>query len=352
MTDVISEGRSLAAARLLGYSGFRGPFSLTGLAGGKNNQVYRVDLADQTLVLKAYFQHPGDPRDRLGAEYGFSTFAWSQGVRCLPQPMACDAESHLALYEFIPGRKLTATEVTATRVQEAINFFHQLNEFAHEPDAAKLPAGSEACFRFTDHLHCLERRTERLQQIEPRTEIDREAAAFVSGELAPLCGAVLAATRSAARSLRLSLEAELPARDRCLSPSDFGFHNALLTSNGGLKFLDFEYAGWDDPAKTVCDFFCQPELPAPLSCFEKFATTVAESLSDPGQQRRRIELLLPIYRLKWCCIMLNDFLAAGNQRRQFARAEGDEQDRKARQLAKARTAADLVAEMFGASAAA
>ncbi|HTI51977.1 MAG TPA: aminoglycoside phosphotransferase family protein [Planctomycetaceae bacterium] len=352
MTSTITEGRSIAAARLLGYSGYRGPFSLVPLAGGKNNQVFRVDLADQSLVLKAYYQHPGDLRDRLGAEYAFSTFAWSHGIRSLPQPLACDAEHRMALYEFIPGRKLTPAEVTPQRVAEAAAFYTQLNSLVRKPEAARLPAGSEACFRLGDHLDCLAKRSERLRQIEPASPVDHDAAAFVAHDLAPLCAAVLEATREKARAIGVSVEGELAAGERCLSPSDFGFHNALRVDQGGLKFLDFEYAGWDDPAKTVCDFFCQPELPAPLSCFDEFAAAVTAGLAHPERHRQRIDLLLPVYRLKWCCIMLNDFLPAGNQRRQFARAEEEETERKARQLAKARQAAALVAESLEARLAA
>jgi hypothetical protein len=352
MTDTISEGRSIAAARLLGHSGFRGPFSLTPLSGGKNNQVFRVDLADQSLVLKAYFIHPGDPRDRLGAEFAFSTFAWSHGLRCLPQPLACDNESRLALYAYVPGRKLTPEETTRARVAEAAAFYGRLNALVREPDAARLPAGSEACFRLADHLHCLARRSERLQRIEPSSAVDRDAALFVSHDLSPLCQAVFDATAEQAKELGIALDAELPIADRCLSPSDFGFHNALVTPAGSMTFLDFEYAGWDDPAKTICDFFCQPELPAPPAALGDFAATVARGVSKPDLLRQRYELLLAVYRLKWCCIMLNDFLPAGNQRRQFARAEADETERKAAQLAKARQALALVADTFEARAAA
>ena len=53
----------------------------------------------------------------------------------------------------------------------------------------------------------------------------------------------------------LSMSAALPKETRCLSPSDFGFHNALLEATGKLRFVDFEYAGWDDPAKTGVRLF-------------------------------------------------------------------------------------------------
>src|SRR5207244_11655608 len=102
------------------------------------------------------------------------------------------------------------------------------------------------------------------------------------------------------RSLRCgwSLVEELPVFRRCLSPSDFGFHNALLADDGRLRFLDFEYAGWDDPAKLVCDFFCQPACPVPMNHYSDFAKQVATLTSDPALHRMRMDLLLPLYRLK------------------------------------------------------
>ena len=48
---------------------------------------------------------------------------------------------------------------------------------------------------------------------------------------------------------------ELEEDEKIISPSDFGLHNAKLGEDGKLAFFDFEYAGWDDPAKTIADFF-------------------------------------------------------------------------------------------------
>ena len=58
------------------------------------------------------------------------------------------------------------------------------------------------------------------------------------------------ATATASGWLNKSLDKE----QYCISPSDFGFHNALLKSNGDIKFIDFEYAGFDDPAKITSHF--------------------------------------------------------------------------------------------------
>jgi hypothetical protein len=101
-------------------------------------------------------------------------------------------------------------------------------------------------------------------------------------------------------------------------------------------FLDFEYAGSDDPAKLASDFFCQPEIPVPPGLHATFIARMAEGfgLDDKGQARCR--MLLDAYRIKWTCIILNDFLPVGAARRAFADA-GAWAARCAVQLAKAET---------------
>ena len=118
-----------------------------------------------------------------------------------------------------------------------------------------------------------------------------------------------------------------------VSPSDFGFHNALADGRN-LSFLDFEYAGRDDPAKLVCDFFCQPEVPVPQTYFSCAVERIVAGLGLPDPHRLRCAALLDLYRVKWTCIILNHFLPLGAARRSFADL-GASAARCAEQLAKA-----------------
>ena len=128
----------------------------------------------------------------------------------------------------------------------------------------------------------------------------------------------------------------MPPEQRCLSPSDFGFHNAILAADGRLRFFDFEYAGWDDPAKLICDFFCQPELSVNQEHWKFFVEQLILAVSADAALRDRALLLLPAYRVKWCCIILNEFLGAGRDRRTFSMGEESAASRKSIQLNKAR----------------
>ncbi len=321
---------------LLGDAAARTPWRMSALASGGNNRVVRIEAGGRDLVLKQYFHHPDDPRDRLGAEFGFSSFAWRNGVRCLPEPIAADAERHLGLYAFIPGRKLEACEVDDAAVTQAVDFVLALDALRGRPEGRRLPPASESCFCLADHLALVERRVRRLGRIEPHDSLQAEAAVFVSQVLVPAWDKLAAYSREAASRACIALDEELPQAERVISPSDFGFHNALRAEDGTIRFIDFEYAGWDDPAKLVCDFFNQVAIPVPRSHFAAFAGRIAATRPRPELQRKRIELLLPAYAMKWACIILNDFLPAGAMRRRFAGAGGA--DRREQQLLKARKA--------------
>ena len=322
-------------ATLLAQAGIAGDFALEPLAGGANNRVFRVRGVAGDFLLKSYFYHPDDRRDRLKHEFSFSNFVWRQGMRNIPQPLAQDVENHLGLYEFVRGRKLEAAEIDAHMVNQAREFFLYVNDFRREIIGRTLPNASEACFGMTEHLSKVAERVARLSLIDGKSEIDRAAKGFAEVELQKLWN-----------SVRIGIEAEISALDedlsqecRCISPSDFGFHNALLREDGTLCFIDFEYAGWDDPAKWVCDFFCQPALPVPLEHLPNTVSEVCRAFVEDDLLERRISLLLPAYRIKWCCILLNDFLPIDASRRRFAESSDEHAEdlRKEAQLEKAKS---------------
>ena len=325
---------------LLARSGLPPAERVSALPGGGNNKVYRIDAGGKPLLLKVYFRDAVDTRDRLGAEFLFSTFAWNAGVRKIAQPIAQDAGAGLGLYEFLEGRPLRSGEVDDQAVDQAVAFFHDLNRHKTSPEARSLRPASEACFTMAEHLECVDRRMKRFDQLDPTTPTGDEVKALVAERLTPAWNEI----RARAVAGTTVLDEPLATSDRCLSPSDFGFHNTIADGSGSLKFIDFEYSGWDDPAKTVCDFFSQPDVTVPMQLFQKVSHAFAEELTDPAAHLHRIALLLPVYRVKWCCIMLNEFLPVGSRRRSFAKDPASQEQRRAAQLVKTKAA---LAALYG-----
>lgn len=325
--------RTLAlAASLANRAGAGRVCALSRLAGGRNNQVYRVETdAGRSLLLKRYFSDPRDTRDRLATEWNFLQRAWRDGVRAIPQPLAKDADEDAALYGFVSGRKLAAGELDPRHIDAAADFILAINA---QPPAGIDPA-SDACFSVSDHLQLVERRVLRLAALDPPAPCAAEAQRFIFMTLRPSWDAVRDRTMREAFALGLDLHRPFTEDECCLSPSDFGFHNALASDDGKLVFVDFEYAGRDDPAKLVVDFFCQPEVPILPPYRDRFTARLSRGLPMDEAALARCRVLIDACRIKWACILLNDFLPVGATRRAFAEA-GEREARCAAQLEKAK----------------
>ena len=317
------------------------------VSGGRNNRAYELSYGRKKALLKVYFSHPDDGRNRLRAEYYFLEFARKKGIHCVPKPYAADFGRNIGLYQYIEGRKPEKSEIDWEKIKTALDFFSRLNRGKKESYAEKMPLASEACFSINEHLDCIGRRLERLKNAKAESAIDRLAFGFVDKRLAAAWDMAALHARKTAEKHGIFMEKRIPDEETCISPSDFGFHNAIIGRNGKVYFVDFEYAGLDDPAKLVCDFFCQPEMPVPLEYSREFTEMISSiAPGRSGDIKNRINALFPAYRVKWCCIMLNDFLDAGSKRREFAGRQEDIEKRKDAQLSKAKRYLSSSFEIF------
>ena len=296
--------------------------------GGRNNRVFRVETRKGECLLKLYFRDPSDSRDRLGHEYGFLEACRGVGIDALPNPLAKDSENGAALYEFIKGNRVET--VGSTEILQAGRFIEKINQQRGNKAFRALPHAAEACFSLKEHVASVDRRIDRLSQMESDSNLDREARLWVEKELIPSWKRIRDEIGRGKET-----ERDLDQDMRILSPSDFGFHNSLRKEDGSLVFLDFEYAGWDDPAKLVCDLANQPDRPLSLAEAEPFSSSLVEWLGARDFWRSRFRTLAPLYQVKWACIVLNDFLPFGRNRRKFQETQEPEASRKHLQLNKA-----------------
>jgi len=325
------EALSAALAELLHLPVSRLPEVVPFAASG-NNRVFAVKAGGLRYAAKVYFRHPSDNRDRLHAEFSFLSCADRAGITCVPKPVVCDPARGIGVYEFIDGRKLSAPEIDADCVDQAAEFIARLNQAATHAEARNLPDASEACFSIAAHFSMVDGRIDRLDQIASDDPADREAREF-SAALKARWGQLKALILKEAAAARIDPDTMLTGR--CLSPSDFGFHNALATRERGICFIDFEYAGWDDPAKLVGDFFSHPAIPVDIAHLERFVKTASAYAERPAEVVARAHILFPVFQVKWCCIILNEFLPESAKRRRFADPGSDPAARKRAQLKKA-----------------
>lgn len=290
-------------------------------AHGGNNRTFRVETAQGSYFAKQYFKSETDTRDRLESEWAFLTYCAQHSIPHVPRPVAKNKSASLAIYSFLQGER--PQEVTRGMMAQAGAWIALLN--APRAQAKNLPTASEACFSAPAYVDHLQQRLSVLERAEGKAEF--MALRNAMQEAAARHSATLLHSASPAQ--------ELPRSAQCLSPSDFGFHNSLMLPDGTLQLIDFEYAGWDDPAKMLCDLLLHPGMEVNPLFFEDFWHKAKAIDSDATPTLPRARLLYPLLGLRWCCIILNVFVPQWAARRQFADANWNQAAAQEAQLEKA-----------------
>ncbi len=312
--------------------------NLEEISGAGNHRVYRVDGDNGTrFALKTYFSGGHDGGARMSAEFKGLSYLWGEGLRTIPEPMAADREAQCALFGWIDGEAVKSP--TPVDIDAACDFVRSLRDIARQDAADELPLAREACLS-ADELY--------RQIVRRRARLEREASfrGDLSEFLRDTFDNTLHATWSKAReglgAAGISPTQDLPVAHRTLSPSDFGFHNAVRGDDGALVFCDFEYFGWDDPVKLVADFILHPGMALRVRLAKRFEKQAAAIFADDPAFATRLRLLKPLYALRWALIVLNEFVPERWAQRAFAYGDRDRNAVLARQLGKAEGFVDLV----------
>jgi len=273
------------------------------LGGGRNSRVLLLESPDQSMVLKSYPQFGYDQRDRLGTEVNVLAFLHRHGVRQVPEPLFCCKEMNWAAFTLLQGESIAA--ITPTLLEGVAQFLGRLKTAVDSStEAEALPLASEACFSAEALQLMLAGRLSRLEAMRGRGSVQDTAYAWCSRWLADDQLRLMQQLESQPRGV--AIKTEIPRQERILSPSDVGIHNMLQMENG-LGFLDFEYAGWDDPAKFTADWILQPDNPLRLDQALQLVAAVRQQIGE-GSWQERLTIVLEYNRLKWCAIMLNMFI--------------------------------------------
>jgi len=276
------------------------------ITGGGNNGLYKITAGPDSYALKLYRRDPRDPRDRLKTEVAAVEFLTGEGVSCIPRLVAHDASDGAALFEWIDGVPIQTPE--RSDITRATAFIARLKDLSRSDRASHLPLASEACFSVTDTITQIRARRERLDEV-----INYGLKDYLLDEFDPatdeICDGILNLLERAA----ISAKQPLPASGWTLSPSDFGFHNALRRPNGEVVFLDFEYFGWDDPTKLVSDTLLHPGMDLDDGAKRSITETCTNIFRETPKFRQKLQFVLPLYGLRWCLILLNIYLQDGAQ---------------------------------------
>jgi hypothetical protein len=243
----------------------------------------------------------------------------------------------LAIFEFREGQPIDSRLVTEGDVEQCAKFLISLNHLKTRAGSERLPDASEGFFSIEDVVGNLLMRLDRLAKSPSAEPHRKDFHDFLKAHLLPSVETITAWCSNEAERAGIGFASRISRDKQTLSPSDFGFHNALRVGTGRIIFLDFEYFGWDDPAKMVCDFILHPGMELREALKRHFLKGILEGFHNYEGLATRIKVVYPLFGLKWCVIILNEFLPRDFLRRNFsAKGTLDQRELQMKQLAKAR----------------
>ena len=262
------------------------------LAGGMNNFVFKIVCESGNHYCGKYYKRDeNDPRDRMFHEVKFLEYCHFSEIDCVPTIFAKDWENGAVLMSYQEGSLWPENEPVPESVwSQFLAFFDKLQIKKESVFAKTLPRAAEGAISIQEHLGWVQKRRDLWRQRAVSGVVHPSFQEKILYELEDRYQQVAACCIT-----HPDFKTEFPVQGHIISPSDFGLHNALVDENGQVRFIDFEYAGWDDSNKVFLDFAMQPKYRAQNRA-------LMPVLWDPNSAEAN--LVSNVLELKWNYIIL------------------------------------------------
>jgi len=303
--------------------------ALRQLDGGRNSRVFRVTTAAASYALKLYPSCAEDGRDRLGVECAVLRWMQTHGFAEVPRVINADPASAAVLLSWAEGDRVR-DGIGEKDVTQACHFLARLHALRATPAVPRECLAAEACLSCAEVARQVRARIALLRDLE-----DPALSAFLDRCAEPALKTRFDLAQAALGAVGICVDGVLAPEARSQVPADFGFHNALRRADGQLSFLDFEYFGWDDPAKLAADILLHPGTPLDSATRQCLHGGLLDVYGGEPGFAVRLYALLPLFALRWALILLNEFRPAWWRRRVAAGTTRSWQEVRQDQLAAA-----------------
>ncbi|MCX6239044.1 MAG: phosphotransferase [Bacteroidia bacterium] len=263
-----------------------------------NSRIYQLFGRNEiSYALKVYPDRQLDSRPRLETEFSACNFLESNGFPVM-KALVNDEHLNWAVYSWVSGTPIHSIDMDF--VDESANFIKRLLAESQSKISFKdFSEASEACLSGAEIVRQIHNRIRHLEQVK-----NIELLQFLN-EFLPNLELSIQATRKYANGF---FDTQLTRSKQILSPSDFGAHNTIRNESGQIIFIDFEYFGWDDPVKLVSDFYWHPGMDLSDDLKNYWIQYSKSIFCEDKTFDQRLRVYLPLFGLRWCLILLNEFL--------------------------------------------
>ena len=273
------------------------------IEGRGNSEINKIVIDGERYICKIYPQS-GD-HNRLVAEYNGLKLLKELSIPYLQTPVSYDGNLGVAIYDYIDGKK--DYNYNAGHVKQMLSLLSALNTAQVKDRFSSFNFASNACLSGLDVEVQIKNRLKTFN-----CAIDKHLGLklFMYDEFIPALNDLLIWSK---KNWPKKYTESLSQSELVLSPSDFGFHNAIEATSGRLIFYDFEYFGWDDPVKLIADVLHHAAFDLSAECEQLWVNGCVEIYGESILERYRAAW--PLYGLLWCLIILNEYNNVFWQRR-------------------------------------
>jgi thiamine kinase-like enzyme len=271
---------------------------------------------------------------RISAEYKALKLYEDHNIINVPRIYAADWENGMSILEWIEGHPVD--QPSYIDIDAILAFIEAHKNISRVAEKRHYGTAFEACLSIAEIIRQINFRVGRLYQ-SIRNDLTGQLNFFLLEEFPYVFKNVIGWLNKKNGQEKIDFINKLPSIKQCLIPADIGFHNMLWNNERGLIFLDFEYFGLDDPVKLLADFILHPaHTDLPFFLKEQFIEGMNHIFKDDHSFKDRYILSYPLFALRWCTILLNEFNARSWYSRQRAGASENWKDIQKTQIGKAR----------------
>ena len=264
-------------------SDFGDILSVIKLTGGANHGIFKIKTLNTVLAVKIFNKKRGLLKEKYERELWGLKYFKSCGIR-VPQLRAIYPNEKALAIEYIDNDASN----NSINIDNFIEFVSAANIHDYD-DGVPYSLGNGLTVKGT--IKDCHNRVSRLIKIKEKSAILNVLFARINFGLSSLEG----------RSLNIH------TLKTVVSAGDFGKHNVLI-SNGEYVFFDFEYCGFDDLSKLICDFILHPGHSLTSENKYTFLEGTLHLLQNKKCVKNQLKFFYELYSYRWALIVLNSFL--------------------------------------------
>ncbi len=299
MATPLSSSVDSSARNFLNEQGIASESHLEVVSNREGRAVCHLHNEGLDYTIKCFETKTTELAEAFERELQFYNFLKPLQTGKTPLLLGCNPSSGHILLTRIAGRGIRETEIDSKAIKEATSFILAINSDDQSTSANTNKTALGACQTIGEHLTHIAGLVTAVQQ--HLAEVNPQTRAFIEDELGPIWQKVLGSILNQFQTASIDVDLRLEQAHQFVSPGELGFHNAIITPEREICFVDFDQAGYDDPARTICNFFTSGPIPPKEAHWDSVIDAIGTIEQIDPTYAIRARILLPAYKVARAC---------------------------------------------------